>query len=275
MRLPIVPSIVFLSLAANGFLIGLVVMLLQRSADFSLSNSVPAAVASPVKTNTAAPTAGSGLGPRHQLNYRQWVDLLRQEAAIAASKQSPSLTILLGDSLSLWFPAHLLSADRTWLNQGISGETTAGLINRLELLDDTEPETIFLMIGINDLLRNVEDQTILRNQRRIIRYLKDQHPTANIVVQSILPHSADNATWEGRDRLLAVSNQRIQSVNKELEAIAREESVYFLNLYPLFADGQGQLRPNLSTDGLHLNPQGYLVWHTALELYSQVTLDAQ
>jgi lysophospholipase L1-like esterase len=207
------------------------------------------------------------MGPRLQLTYEQWVDLLAQEARAAAENQPPHLQILLGDSISLWFPHRLLPADRTWLNQGISGETTAGLLNRLDLLDQTEPEVIFLMIGINDLLRDISRDTILANQREIIRYLRQTHPDTRIVVQAILPHSAEQATWEGRDRLLQLPNADIQDINEALEGVALEEGAEFLDLYALFADLDGNLPLSLSTDGLHLSEEGYLVWRMALERY--------
>ncbi len=215
------------------------------------------------------------LGSRHKLNYQQWVDVLRQEAKVAAQKRPQHLTILVGDSLSLWFPAELLPQNRTWLNQGLSGETSTGLLKRLELFDSTQPETIFVMIGINDLIRGVSDETILKNQRQIMRYLKKVHPQTQIVVQSILPHGGEDATWEGREKLLEISNSRIRRLNQKLQAIAQKEGVKYLDLYPLFAHKQGLLRPKLSTDGLHLNSQGYLVWSSALQLYSQMQLQAQ
>lgn len=270
-RLPLIPGIILLSLTANGFLVGLVLLLSQQPTRLQLYPAAPAAAFSGEKP-LIPPTT---MGQRHQLTYRQWVDLLRQEAAIATEKQPPRLTVLLGDSLSLWFPTTLLPSERTWLNQGISGETSAGLVNRLDLLDKTRPETIFLMIGINDLLREVDDRTILQNHRRMVRYLRGTHPQTQIVLQSILPHGGENSTWEGRNRLLTLNNRRIQTLNRELKAIAQEEEVYFLDLYPLFADEKGNLRPALSTDGLHLSPQGYLVWSTALKLFSDLKLQPQ
>jgi lysophospholipase L1-like esterase len=213
------------------------------------------------------------LGPRHQLNYQQWVSLLEQEAQVTASQKPENLAILIGDSLSLWFPNELLPPDRSWLNQGISGETSGGLLNRLELLDNTQPEVIFVMIGINDLIRGVNDETILANQQLIISYLRQVHPQAKIVVQSILPHSTERVTWEGRDRLLAIPNSRIRELNQKLQAIAHNEGVIYLDLYPLFADADGNLKRELSTDGLHLSPQGYLVWRNALIILNQVILE--
>jgi lysophospholipase L1-like esterase len=211
------------------------------------------------------------LSERHQFTYQQWLDQLQQEAKIAANRLPDHLTILAGDSISLWFPSDLLPAERYWLNQAISGESSAGLLKRLDLFAQTRPTTIFVMIGINDLLRGSSDETILANQAQIIRDLTVAHPKAQIVVQSILPHAA-NSKWEGRDRLLAIPNQRIQTLNEQLEEMAQQSGIYFLDLYPLFANSEGDLRPELSTDGLHLSFQGYKTWSIALQVYSREVL---
>lgn len=279
-RSKIFPTWAFLSLAANGILLAAVLLLLTREhwllASSQASDPTRLDILTPdlsTSLMSQIPSPTPTLGRRHQLSYQQWVTLLGREAEVAAAQQPQNLTILAGDSLSLWFPNELLPADRNWLNQGISGETSAGLLNRLDLFDQTQPTTIFLMIGINDLIRGIRDETILANQRLIIRYLRRVHPRTQIVVQSILPHSAEDATWAGRDRLLAISNSRIQELNRRLAIIAKQEGVSYLDLYPLFADEKGNLRPQLSTDGLHLNTEGYLVWRSALQLFIQLKLD--
>lgn len=210
------------------------------------------------------------LGPRHQWNYEQWLAQLQREAEAIAANPPERLGVLAGDSISLWFPPELLPPQRTWLNQGISGEVSSGLLKRLPLFDNCNPEVIFVMIGINDLIRGVSPSEVLENHRAIVRDLVWVHPNARIVVQSILPHSGSGASWEGRDRLLNIPNDRIGEINRELAAIASEEGVEFLDLYPLFADSQGNLRLDLTTDGLHLNEQGYLVWRTALMVFDPI-----
>lgn len=223
----------------------------------------------PQQTVNASQAVAPELGRRHQLNYQQWLEILQQEAKATTEQNPQNLSILAGDSISLWFPVELLPEDRHWLNQGISGETSTGLLKRLDIFDRTKPEVIFVMIGINDLIRGESDEVILDNQRQIMRYLRKAHPTAQVVVQSILPHGAEATTWEGRDKLLAIPNSRISQLNQQLQRIATKRGVKYLNLYPLFANQQGNLRPELSTDGLHLSPAGYLVWRTALQIYSQ------
>ncbi|MEL6223497.1 MAG: GDSL-type esterase/lipase family protein [Cyanobacteria bacterium J06627_8] len=209
------------------------------------------------------------LGPRHTLTYTEWIEILTQEAQAVVLDPPQTLSILLGDSISLWFPHDQLPTTTAWLNQGISGEVSTGLLNRLDLIEETQPDYIFVMIGINDLLRNVSDRQLLDNHQQIIRRLTQMHPSSLIVVQSMLPHSAEDATWEGKARLLSISNDRIRRLNAELAAIAREENIQFLDLAPFFTNRQGNLPMELSTDGLHLNDEGYQIWANALRIYQQ------
>ncbi len=228
-----------------------------------------------INLNNSPQIAIPDLGRRHQLTYQEWVDILKQEAKVAADQRPLHLTILAGDSLSLWFPPELLPEGRNWLNQGISGETSNGLLKRLEIFDRTQPEVIFVMIGINDLIRGMSNRVILDNQRQIISYLRKAHPKAQIVVQSILPHGGEEATWKGREKLLAVANSRIRELNQQLQSISTKRGVKYLNLYPLFTNKQGNLRREFTTDGLHLSPEGYIVWRSALQIYSDIELKSQ
>lgn len=236
---------------------------------------------------TATPTAS--LGPRHQLTYEQWVKLLGREANVAAESHPKKLTVLAGDSLSLWFPPDLLPQGLVWLNQGISGETSFGLLRRLKLFDHTQPETVFVMIGINDVIRGISAETLLANYHEIMLHLKKAHPQAQIVVQSILPHAGsrlqrspvDNASrrdqqiarWE--PRLAVMPNSHIRQLNQALAAMTEAEGLDYLDLYPSFTDANGDLAADLSTDGLHLSVKGYQVWRSRLQQFVQQQATAQ
>lgn len=277
------PTWVWCSLAANGLLSLTVAMLVitdyKLPEDPQASATTTSTTTSSIESNRPRPLFGAArtellaIGRNHKWTYEQWVEQLQREAIAAANNRPDRLTVLVGDSLSLWFPSKLLPWNRTWLNQGISGETSTGLLRRLYLFDSTRPETIFVMIGINDLVHGADDRTILANQRRIIRQLRAVHPGSQVVVQSILPHSGEAATWESRDRLLQLSNSRIRKINGSLKALADAEGAFFLNLHPLFTDAQGFLKSELSTDGLHLNDRGYQVWSTAIKMYSKMRLE--
>lgn len=271
------PAWGFFALLTNVILMLAVILLIWRQQKITpvvATTAIPNPP-EPVNLNWKNQYVAPELGPRHQLSYPQWLDMLKQEAKITADKNPQRLTILAGDSLSLWFPPELLPEDRNWLNQGISGEVSNGLLQRLDLFDRTQPDMILVMVGINDLIRGLDDQEILTNYRQIISYLRRKHPQAEIVIQSILPHGAGGTTWEGKEKLLAIPNSRIRKLNQELNNIATKKGARYLNLHPLFTDQQGNLRSNFTTDGLHLSPPGYLVWRTALQMYTNQQLTPQ
>lgn len=188
--------------------------------------------------------------PTHQ----QWQQLLAREATIMAAAQGQNrLTIILGDSLALWLPSEYLPHHRFWLNQSISGETTGNMLQRLHYFANTRPDTIHLMAGINDLRNGATDGDVVHNISQMLLQLRRQHPQAKVVVHSILPTRLDN-----------LPRDRIAQLNQYLAYVAHQRGAEFLDLQPTFADQQGQLRRELTTDGLHLSPSGYELWQAAM-----------
>lgn len=255
------------SVALSGFLLLGISIAYWKPQLFGFT---PASTTTPMTEPVSAPDETVDVDS--QVPYEAWLDILAKEAKAIAATNPQRLTVLLGDSLTLWFPPERLSGDRQWLNQGISGENTSGLLNRLNLLEALQPQTIFVMIGINDLIKGSEDTEVLDHYQKLLEGLKTQQPNAEIVVQSILPHGGDRLTVVDRTQVLQVSNERIVQLNRKLETLAKQQDVEFLNLAPIFTDRDGLLRAELSTDGLHLNSQGYAVWQAAMQTFDQLAL---
>jgi lysophospholipase L1-like esterase len=193
-------------------------------------------------------------GATGQPTYQDWKDLLYREAkAIAYGQGANRLVVLLGDSLTLWFPPELLISGRLWLNQGISGDNTAGMLKRLWAFSATRPDVIYVLGGINDLRQGKPDWVILKNLEYIVDEIRQAHPEARVVLQSILP-----------TRLGALPNTRIRKINAELETIARKQGAMYLELNSRFTEPGDILRRSLTTDGVHLSRNGYLVWQKAI-----------
>jgi lysophospholipase L1-like esterase len=277
-----IPSWAALSLLMNGLLFVSLLVIGPENEPKGAQKALPAAAlwqsqSALDATTTDATITDTALElPRsdtaHQLTYEEHVQALRDRAQEIATKSPEHLTVLLGDSLSLWFPGELMPGQRVWINQSISGEKTQGLLNRLDLIENNKIESVFVMIGINDLIWDRPDAEVIDNYKEIVRQLKAKHPDTQIVVQSILPHGGENSTWESRDKLMALDSDRIVAMNRKLKRIADDNGAYYLDLYPIFVTGDGELRPDLTTDGLHLNREGYLVWRSAIALYAQLEL---
>jgi lysophospholipase L1-like esterase len=263
-----IPAWAAFSVAANGLLLLSISLLYWKP---HLLNLTKPELDVSVETSLV-PEPAEMTPPQSQYTYAQWLEVLGKEAGAMAKAKPEHLTVLLGDSLSLWFPAEMLPSDRVWLNQGVSGENSAGLLKRLNLLDELQPETIVVMVGINDLIKGTADEQILDNYRQVIKTLKEKHPKTAIVVQSVLPHGGDRVGTIDREQVLQLSNERIYQFNQKLGGLTAEAEVHFLNLHPLFTDADGLMQADLSTDGLHLKRQGYFVWRSAFQLFSQLLL---
>ena len=190
-----------------------------------------------------------------QPTYEQWRSLLASESKAVSKRTSQhDLSILLGDSLSLWFPCDRLQQSQIWLNQGISGDTTWNVLARLPDLANTRPSQIYLMVGLNDLKMGAGDAEIVWNVQRIIAKLQAIHPNARIIVQSILP-----------TRSPRIPGDRIGGINRQLNEIARLAGATYLDVFSQFVDHDGEIMPEYTTDGIHLSAQGYAAWQSVFQ----------
>ncbi|MEB3277556.1 MAG: GDSL-type esterase/lipase family protein [Lyngbya sp.] len=195
---------------------------------------------------------------------KDWIRVFQDEAQLvkevmASQDYSTRLAVLLGDSLSMWFPTALLPEGRFWLNQGISGDTTGGILKRLFALDGVEPDAIYILAGVNDLKLKTPPNVILTNYQRILQELQQKHPNSRIVIQSLFPTSLPSPILS-----FTIPNAQILQLNQDLKLLAEQSNVSYLDLNPRFSDNSGNLRSELTTDGLHLTPAGYQVWQFAL-----------
>ncbi|HBK22377.1 MAG TPA: lysophospholipase [Planktothrix sp. UBA10369] len=200
-----------------------------------------------------------------QPNYQDWLDILKQESdliqdKIAKKSDSSRLNILLGDSLSMWFPNNLLPSGKSWLNQGISGDTTSGILKRLDIFAKNNINNIYILAGINDLKRQVPVAEILKNYQKIIDYLQYNYPDSRILVQSIFPTQLPTEILT-----FSIPNSLIKQLNQNLAQQVNDQGSIYLDFYQRFTNTQGNLRSELTTDGLHLSLEGYKVWQFALK----------
>jgi len=140
-------------------------------------------------------------------------------------------------------------------NRGIQGDTVDRLINRLSTVISTRAEKVFLMIGINDLRRNIELQSILISLDKLVALLAVHHKS--VYVQS---------TLFVRNKDMAI-NKKIVILNEHLKFLASQyENVVFIDLNKELSRN-GELAEQYTYDGIHLTGAGYLRWRDAIFKY--------
>ncbi|WP_193372314.1 family 20 glycosylhydrolase [Pedobacter arcticus] len=172
-------------------------------------------------------------------------------------------TLFIGDSITDGGEWATIFGDTDILNMGISGDISAGVINRLPSLINRQPKKVFLLIGINDLARNVSVDSLFKNISLITNYIKQESPSTQIFVQSILPVNNSFKTFATHTNKTA----SILQVNTLLQSESKKLNYTFLDFYNDFCDKQGKLNANFTNDGLHLKGAGYALWKHLLYPY--------
>jgi len=141
------------------------------------------------------------------------------------------------------------------LNRGISGDISFGVVARLDEIIRHQPKKIFLMIGVNDLKRGVPTSYIIKNYYRIVEKVQKESPKTKIYLNSILPINESKLI----EAFKLVKNTDVAILNAALKKIAAEKkNIQFVNLHEIVTDKKGQLREEITPDGIHLEVAAYI-----------------
>ena len=178
---------------------------------------------------------------------------------IAQFEKEPFATggiIFLGNSITEIGDWKKLIGDSTAVNRGIGGDITFGVLKRLDEIIKRRPRKLFILIGINDIGKDIPDDVIADNVRKIISRVHDQCPKTAIYLQSILPVNPLVPNFpQHYDK-----QEHILSTNLKLKEVADLLKVKFVNIHDLFLDAQQNMDTRYTVDGLHLNKSGYEAW---------------
>ena len=163
-------------------------------------------------------------------------------------------TMMLGDSITDEGQWDELLNNSKVQNRGISGDTTDGVLDRLNSVSKGIKQ-VFIMIGVNDIMRGKEAHEVYANYLKIIQTFKNQN--IKVHIQSTL--------YIGETRM-ANFNPKIEELNKKLEKYASENQIPFINLNPIFAP-QKVLKKEFTSDDLHLNGTAYKLWTEQIKKY--------
>ncbi len=140
-----------------------------------------------------------------------------------------SITQLWGDDLGGSFPGMKVA------NRGISGDTTRGVLIRLdEDVLPLHPAAVVLLIGTNDLEEKADPETIAANLKLIIAALEKADPKMPIILCQVFPSS------DTKHR----PAEQIKKINQLYAAAVKgDPQVTLIETWPLFATAAGDAIP--------------------------------
>jgi sialate O-acetylesterase len=251
-----------------------------RTDDFTFAASSPAppanptakpsAVSDPTHSNQPSPSLGKPLSitPSPRTDNPGWMKIVERQAA--AAKPGRWDLVLIGDSITagwqsgapseIW--AKYFSAYRT-LNLGIAADKTENVLWRLGYpgtLDGYQPKLFILMIGTNNTGHRYGTETAdetAQGVRAILDTLATKAPGAKILLLAIFPRGEE------------IKRNRNDQVNRQIEKLADNKQVFWLNLNEHFLDSDDSISRRLFKDEkphpIHLSEEGYETWAKAMQ----------
>ena len=229
-----------------------------------------------VDTNT---TSFASIGPVQQtggytIKTLGYQDIAQQECGLVDSTVYLPEVLFLGDSVTEGLDLYESPALGVATVCGYRGAVPGDIVNRksmnryrsddivatevaLDVIAQKQPKAVYLMFGANALATSSEEaaeKSYLAYYEQLLAAVRQAAgQDVKIYVQSMTPVVAGYSNTN-------LNNQRIQAINQKLAQMALANGCHYLDVYSALADESGNLRQEYTTEGLHLNSEGYKAW---------------
>ena len=188
-----------------------------------------------------------------------WANLNRYRKANAnlkAPSKNEKRVVFIGNSITdNWTRDHgqFFEANPTYINRGISGQTSAQMLLRLRPdVIELKPKVVVISAGTNDIAGNRGAISIERIAGNIFSMAElARANNIEVVLASVLP--ASSYSWSAS---IEPANQIIK-LNKLIKAYAKKHKMVYLDYFTPMVDSENALKKELGRDTVHPNADGY------------------
>lgn len=110
---------------------------------------------------------------------------------------------------------------------------------------------IYIMLGINEVGNDIE--YTMAAYRALIDEIRSYQPNAIIYLQANLHVTQLSQTS-------VINNAALDNLNERISQLADFEKIFYINVNSIFDDGNGNLRDELTNDGVHVFAKYYTDW---------------
>jgi lysophospholipase L1-like esterase len=221
---------------------------------------------SPPTASPASPQEEQPISDYQQSHMRAWAsdfaDLARyrdSNAALRPPSAGVNRVVFFGDSITDGWNLDQFFPGKTYINRGISGQTTSQMLLRFRQdVIALQPKVVVVLAGTNDIAGNTGPISLKDIEANLasMAELARAH-NVSVIFSSVTP--VNNYVPAS----IRYFNQRPQSeiidLNGWLRDYCASNGHWYLNYYNAMLDENGMLRRELSNDGLHPNDAGYKV----------------
>ena len=175
--------------------------------------------------------------------------------------------VFIGDSITDRGEFHEYFPSISVKNRGIEGDTTEGILDRLDAICSVPPKKVFILAGINDIGDGINKEAFQKNYCSIVEKIKESDSETEVYIQSILPVNHDMMINNRRNSRR--TTEAINDYNEILKDIAETSGggVKYVDIGKQMMNADGDLDRQYTSDGVHLNGVGYQVWIDTVREY--------
>lgn len=171
--------------------------------------------------------------------------LSNRQAMLRLSLREQANVVFIGDSLTERADWSDITGCSSLANRGVGGETTEEALADIDEALKLKPLAVFVMLGVNDVSLKVPTDTTVANIKELRARVKAAGAVPFII--STLPASKQEAQ--------RIPSELITSINDQISPD--------IDLRPLLTE-DGNLREDMTADGVHLMPHAYAAWRDTL-----------
>lgn len=205
---------------------------------------------------------------RAEARLNDWPALARyreDNMKIAPPAKNEQRVVFMGDSITDSWDSPSMGGffpGKPYVNRGISGQTTPQMLIRFRRdVIELKPKVVVILAGTNDIAGNTGPTSLeaIEDNLSSMADLATAHGI-RVVLASLLPVS-DYEVRDGKpiNQTTRRPPAQILALNNWIKEYANARHHVYLDYFSAMVDSKGFLKDELSNDGLHPNPQGYVV----------------
>ena len=177
--------------------------------------------------------------------YNSKVETFKEENIKIKEEGTIVDLVFLGDSITDNCDVSKYYSEYVSLNRGIGGDTTTGLLARMqESLYDVNCKVVIMCIGCNNY-RNMFD-----DYEQLLIGIKEHKPDAKVIIVSMPPLSLD---YQGQSEAFIDCTKRVKEY-------AIQYGFSFVDIYyPLYDSERKCVKDGMTIDGVHPSHESYLI----------------
>jgi len=196
------------------------------------------------------------IGAQNHLKFKDEVVAIQKKYDTLPATLKETIVFTGSSSIRLWGNLPTLFPKYHIINSGFGGSVSNDLLfYTKELILNYKPKKVFVYVGDNDIYNGIKTKEIIINLLKIINQIKKQNANTQIILISAKPSIK---RWHLK--------KKYQKLNRKQKQLTKKDPrLHYADVWSKMIDLKKLKIPLFSSDGLHMNTNGYDLWHATIK----------